>query len=314
MTDTMHLLLLFGGCTYLILGGDLLVRGALALAQRTSISPMVIGLTVVAIGTSAPELIVSVYSAVSGHAGIAVGNVVGSNIANVLMVLGIPALIHPIVCTDRGMLRQVAFMVAVSVLFIVLCWAGYLSQLDGLLLLCVLITGAVLTTRGKMSMPGIDTEEADEQIQRVVGIPQNTLTIIALILAGSLFLPLGADLAVDGAVGAAAWLGVSEAAIGSTLVAIGTSLPELSTTVIAAFHRNSNMALGNVIGSNVLNILAIMGIIDVPVPAEFLIRDFWVMLACALVLAGFVAAGRPVGRVAGGFFCAGYIAYCATTL
>ena len=318
MTEFLSYLSLAGGCVYLLIGGDFLVRGSLALSHRSAIPPVVVGLTVVAMGTSAPELLVSLHSSLSGYPGIAIGNVVGSNIANVLLVVGVPALIHPIISRDQGTTRQALFMVGVSVLFIVMCLAGYLGQLDGWLLLGVLVTGAVLTVQGYFSMPGIDLDDAEEQLQRVIGLPRNPAGIAALIGLGIIFLPLGAELAVDGAVDVAAGLGVSEAAIGSTMVALGTSLPELSTTLIAAFRRNADIAIGNVIGSNVLNILAIMGItavvIDVPVPDTFLARDIWVMLASTILLAVFVLTTRPVGRTSGVVFCMGYIGYCVMAL
>lgn len=318
MNATLSFLMLCGGCVYLLIGGDFLVRGALALAQRLAISPVIVGVTVVALGTSAPELLVSVHSALNDHPGIAMGNVVGSNIANVLLVVGVPALIHPLVTTDASIPRQAIFMVIVSIMFVAMCFAGSLGQLDGWLLLGVLVTGLVLTVRGHVAMPGVDSDEAQAQLKRGVGIPSTAAGIAALIALGAIFLPLGAILAVDGAVEVASAWGVSEAAIGSTIVALGTSLPELSTTLIAAFRRSADIALGNVIGSNVLNILAIMGItatiIDVSIPAVFLARDFWVMLLSTVLLAAFVLLKLPLGRAAGMAFCAGYVGYCVAVL
>ena len=318
MTGLLSYLSLAGGCVYLLIGGDFLVRGSVALSHVKSIPPVIVGLTVVAIGTSAPELLVSLHSSLSGYPGIAIGNVVGSNIANVLLVVGVPALMHPIVSNDRGTIRQALFMVAVSIIFIAMCLTGRLGGLDGWLLLGILAVGATLTWRGHFSMPGAEVADAQEQLERVAGIPHTTRNIAALIGLGVIFLPLGANLAVKGAVDVASGLGVSEAAIGSTLVALGTSLPELSTTMIAAFRRSSDIAIGNVIGSNVLNILAIMGItavlVDVPVPPVFLSRDIWVMFAATVLLSIFVLKTWPVGRMTGLVFCAGYIGYCAVAL
>lgn len=301
-----------------MIGGDFLVRGALALSRRMSISPVVIGLTVVAFGTSAPELIVAINSSIGGYPGIALGNVVGSNIANVLLVIGVPALIHPLVVSDRAMSKQALFMVIVSIMFIAMCFVGSIGQLDGWLLLGVMFTGIVLTLRGHVSLPGIDSEEAEQQLQRVIGLPEKPIGIALLILLGCIFLPIGADLAVDGAVQVASGLGVSEAAIGSTLVALGTSLPELSSTLIAAFRRSADMALGNVIGSNVLNILMIMGvtatIADVPVPEIYLYRDVWFMLGSTVLLTVYIMRTKPVGRASGVAFCAAYFSYCALVL
>ena len=310
--------MLFGGCVYLLIGGDFLVRGALSLSRKTAISPVIIGLTVVALGTSAPELIVSLHSSLNGHPGIAIGNVVGSNIANVLLVVGVPALIHPLVSTDTGISKQAWFMMFVSITFVAMCFAGYIGQLDGWLLIGVMITGIVLTIRGYVAMPGIDEADAEEQFQRVIGLPEKPVSIAVLLTLGAAFLPIGADLAVQGAVDVAFAFGVSEAAIGSTMVALGTSLPELSTTLIAAFRRSADVALGNVIGSNVLNILMIMGVtaifVDIPVPAVFLQRDVWVLLGATLVLTYFVVRARPVGRSSGVLFCIAYLGYVGAVL
>jgi len=310
--------MLAGGCIYLLIGGDFLVRGALALAHRLSISPVIVGLTIVAAGTSAPELLVSVHAALNGFPGIAIGNVVGSNIANALLVVGVPALIHPIVATDSRIKRQALFMVSISIMFAVMCFIGHIDQIDGWLLLGIMATGIVLTLKGHTAMPGLDLDDAEQQMQRVIGLPETRWGISALVLLGAGFLPVGAELAVAGAVEVASDLGVSEAAIGSTLIALGTSLPELSTTLIAAFRRHADIALGNVIGSNVLNILAIMGItavlVDVPVPSIYLQRDLWVMIAGSIAITVFILRNKPITRGTGLVLCGGYAAYCAAVL
>lgn len=314
MSEPLSALMLFGGCVYLLIGGDFLVRGALALSRRSSISPMVVGLTVVAIGTSAPELIVSLHSALDGHPGISVGNVVGSNIANVLLVIGVPALIHPIVATENTVTRQAAFMVAVSIVFVVMCFMGEIGQLQAWIMLAILGLGVAMTIRGSVAMPGVDVDDAKEQMERVLGLPQRPLSIAALIVLGGVFLPIGAELTVNGAVLLSAQLGVAEAVIGSTFVALGTSLPELSSTLIAAYRRSADMALGNVIGSNVLNILVIIGVtallVDLPVPEIYLRRELWIMLGSSVVLLFFIGRKIAVGRRSGALFCIGYLAYC----
>jgi cation:H+ antiporter len=307
---------LFGGLAYLLLGGDLLVRGAIGLANRTGISPMIAGLTIVAAGTSAPELIVSVYSVLSGFPEIALGNVIGSNIANVLLVLGVPALIMPIVCKEPGIRTQALFMLAVSILFVVLCLQTELNRLHGLILLGILVAGTLLAIRGQFSMPGVDAEDAEAQLSMVLGIPNKSWEIVLLAGLGIIMLPLGADLTVAGAVEIARSLGVREAVIGASLVAFGTSLPELSTTLVAAFHRNVAVVLGNVIGSNVLNILAIVGITamisTIPVADSLLALDVWVMLAAAAVLTGLAVFGMTLGRVLGSVLLLGYLTYIFT--
>ena len=313
MTETLDFLKLFGGFVYLLMGGDLLVRGALGLARESKIPPMIVGLTVVAMGTSAPELMVSTMSALSGFPGIAVGNVVGSNVANVLLVLGVPVLIHPIVCDQEGLGKQASLMVAVSVLFLLMCAFGSITFFGGVLLVFLLVVFLILATRGTALLP---IEDAEEELERVLGLPSYKSTISLFIVLGAVMLPLGADLVVDGAAGLAAGWGVSEAVIGLSLIALGTSLPELSTTVIAALHKSSDVAIGNVIGSNMFNILAILGITalltEIPVDPMFLRFDLWVMFACTVMLWLFVLTKTTIRKPAGVLFLAGYLGYMYT--
>ena len=313
MTETLDFLKLFGGFVYLLMGGDLLVRGALGLARESKIPPMIVGLTVVAMGTSAPELMVSTMSALSGFPGIAVGNVVGSNVANVLLVLGVPVLIHPIVCDQEGLGKQASLMVAVSVLFLLMCAFGSITFFGGVLLVFLLVVFLILATRGTALLP---IEDAEEELERVLGLPSYKSSIILFIVLGAVMLPLGADLVVDGAAGLAAGWGVSEAVIGLSLIALGTSLPELSTTVIAALHKSSDVAIGNVIGSNMFNILAILGITalltEIPVDPMFFRFDLWVMFACSVMLWLFVLTKTTIRKPAGVLFLAGYLGYMYT--
>ena len=313
MTETLDFLKLFGGFVYLLMGGDLLVRGALGLARESKIPPMIVGLTVVAMGTSAPELMVSTMSALSGFPGIAVGNVVGSNVANVLLVLGVPVLIHPIVCDQEGLGKQASLMVAVSVLFLLMCAFGSITFFGGVLLVFLLVVFLILATRGTALLP---IEDAEEELERVLGLPSYKSSIILFIVLGAVMLPLGADLVVDGAAGLAAGWGVSEAVIGLSLIALGTSLPELSTTVIAALHKSSDVAIGNVIGSNMFNILAILGITalltEIPVDPMFFRFDLWVMFACTVMLWLFVLTKTTIRKPAGALFLAGYLGYMYT--
>lgn len=311
MAEVIDFLKLFGGFVYLLMGGDLLVRGALGLARESRIPPMVVGLTVVAMGTSAPELMVSSVSALSGYPGIAIGNVVGSNIANVLLVIGVPVLIHPIICSQEGLGKQTSLMIAVSLLFIALCFMQPIGFWMGLLLVFILVCFLVATTRGAAVMPGLD--DAEEELERVLGMPGTKANITLFIVLGIIALPLGADLVVEGAAGLAASWGVSEAVIGLSLIALATSLPELSTTVVAAFHKSSDVAIGNVVGSNLFNILAILGItamlVPVPVEASFLQFDLWVMFAASILLWIFVLAKATITRGWGIAFLAAYVAY-----
>lgn len=311
MAEVVDFLKLFGGFVYLLMGGDLLVRGSLGLARESKIPPVIVGMTVVAMGTSAPELMVSTFSALSGYPGIAIGNVVGSNIANVMLVIGVPVLIHPIVCNQEGLARQTGLMVGVSLLFIVICMFQPITFFHGLLLVLILASFLVMTTRGAAVVPGLD--DAHEELERVLGIPGKKSTITVYIVLGIVTLPLGADLAVEGAAGLAATWGVSEAVIGLSLIALGTSLPELSTTVLAALHKSSDVAIGNVVGSNLFNILAILGftamLTDIPVEPSFLRFDLWVMFAASIVLWIFVLLKATIGRIWGVVFLTAYATY-----
>jgi cation:H+ antiporter len=301
---------LCGGLVWLLLAGDLLVRGALALAKRAAVSPLVVGLTVVALGTSAPELVVCLDAALKGHPGIALGNVVGSNIANVLLVLGVPALLAPTHCDHDSLPHHAAEMLAVSAFFVALCFLGPLSWVHGSLLLGLLALG--LAREVRKHAYGL-AAGAEEEFERVLGLPTQRRMIAFFLVVGIVGLPLGAELAVDGAVGIAQIAGVSDEAIGLTVIALGTSLPELGTTVVAAIQRHSDVAVGNVIGGNLLNILAIMGLTCVLVPVDvgpgFLRFDLWVMLGTALLLTRFAWRRRAIARGAGAVFLVLYAAY-----
>jgi cation:H+ antiporter len=310
----MMVLELLGGLVYLLLAGDLLVRGSVALARRAEIPPVVVGLTLVAFGTSAPELFVSVAAVTTAHPGIAVGNVVGSNIANVLLVLGLPALIAPTACSRESVGAEVVWMLGASLLFVALCLMGPIGRIHGLLLVTLLVLmllRVLQRTRGDVRAEA----EAEEELQRVLGLPTRRRMIALFLVLGGAGLPLGAWLLVDGAVAVARTLGVSEAAIGVTVVALGTSLPELATTLVAAWKRHGDVAIGNVLGSNLFNILAIMGTAAVvapqpiPIPDGFVGFDLLVMLGAACWLAWLAWKRGIIGRVAGGALMACYLGY-----
>ncbi len=277
---------LVGGLILLLIAGDLLVRGAIALATRLGIPPLVIGLTIVSFGTSAPELIISLDAAFQGAAGISIGNVVGSNITNVLLVLGMPALIRTTQCSETGTRSSTVFMMAVSIIFAALCWQGVLDLTAGIILLALLaffLSWTVWTSR-KQKGEACDLMD-DEMLEEA---PQRMWVAVAFTLAGIIGLPLGGHLTINGATEIARFWGVSEATIGLTVVALGTSLPELVTTMVAAIRNQSAVAIGNVVGSNIFNILAIMGltatIIPIPVPQQVIDFDLWVMLASSALM------------------------------
>lgn len=304
------------GLIILVLAGDALVRGAVNMALRLGIPALIVSLTVVSFGTSAPELFISIGAILDGAPGIAIGNVVGSNTANVLLVLGIPALISGIDTHLSDTRRSYVMMVFASLWFIALCFFGPLFWVHGLLLLgvlAVILTDQVREARVHMRA-GCDTDKAVEGADPSMPWPK-ILMYLGLGLVG---LPIGANLLVDAAVNIATSMGVSETVIGLTLVAIGTSLPELATTIMAALRRHAEVALGNVIGSNMFNLLAIIGVSsffgEIPVAQSFLGFDLWVMLAATLVLGPFVLLRINMTRAMGGILTALYVTYVVTVL
>lgn len=298
------ILLVLGGLALLVLGGDLLVKGAVNLALRLGITPLVVGLTVVAFGTSAPELLVSLSAALGGSSGIALGNVVGSNIANVLVILGFTALVSVITTKGHDLRESWAMMMGASVLLIGLAATGQIGLWGGILLLLAL--AAVLWRQ--LSTGRVDDDEIEGAEPGARG-----LRIALWLGAGLVLLPLGAHLLVDGATRIAQEFGISDTVIGLTLVAIGTSLPELAASVAAALKGRADMALGNVVGSNIFNILAILGITSIvtplPIPPEMLRLDLWVMLGTSALLAPFLFKGIALTRPVGAALLAGYAAY-----
>ena len=282
------------GLVILLLAGDSLVRGAVNASLRLGVPALIVGLTIVAFGTSAPELLVSIRAIQDDAPGIALGNVVGSNIANILLVLGIPALISGIRTGDSETRKSYVTMIAASVLFIALAFLGPLTWMHGLVLLAALTVILWDQLREALAHRRNGLAAADDDEEEVEGAdPSMPWWKIGLFtLLGLVGLPLGADLLVENSVLIARGFGVSETVIGLTLVAIGTSLPELATTVMAAIRREADVALGNVIGSNMFNLLAIMGLASffgtIDVDRQFLTFDFWVMLGASLILAPFV--------------------------
>jgi len=292
------------GLIVLVLAGDSLVKGAVNLSLRLGVPALIVGLTVVAFGTSAPELLVAINAIMSGAPALALGNVVGSNTANILLVLGVPALIAA-VPVSRELTHDFVVMMAATFVFIALAFLGPFTWPHGLVLLfglTLMLGNSYMRARNHRNgaaaladSDALDLEGADECISGKK---------IALYLVGGIIgLPMGANLLVEGAVNVATDLGVSEAVIGLTLVAIGTSLPELATTVAAALRRESGVAMGNVIGSNLFNLLGIFGIASlvgpIPVPEAILHFDLWVMAGASALLGVFVWTGRSIGKIAG---------------
>lgn len=289
------------GLVILLLAGDALVKGAVNLSLRLGVPALIVSLTIVAFGTSAPELLVAIQAITEGVPGIALGNVVGSNTANVLLVLGIPALLATLHTSECSTRKSYVQMLIASVLFIVLCFFGPITWWHGLILLTglafMIFTALMDAKSHRKSCKGLADQEDD-----VEGAdPQLPGWRIAMFLVlGMIGLPLGASLLVDGSVNIARTFGMSETVIGLTLVAVGTSLPELATTVVAAIRRQADVALGNVIGSNMFNLLAITGVASlvgpIPVDPGFLRFDLWIMLGASLLLLPFVFFRQDITR------------------
>ncbi len=314
MASAIYLVELFGGLIYLLLAGDLLVRGSVAMSKRAGIPPIVAGLTIVAFGTSAPELFISIGSAMKGVPEVAIGNVVGSNIANVLLVLGLPALFYPTLCDRKALGPDCVMMLGGSLLFVVLCFLGPIGFAQGAVLFGLILVVLVRSARHTRGDPEAEAAAAEE-LERGLGLPTQRGMIGLFLLLGLVGLPLGAHLMVEGGVQLASRLGVSNAVIGLSVIALGTSLPELATTLLAALHRHSDVALGNVLGSNLFNLLAVMGLTamvapsPIPVPPSFLSFDLLVMMGAALVLAYLASVQGSIGRRAGLALLASYTLY-----
>lgn len=312
----MAYVMLIAGFAVLVVAGDFLVRGAVALASRLSIPPLLIGLTIVAFGTSAPELVVSLRAALSGIPDIAVGNIVGSNITNVLLVMGLPALIRHMDCCGKDVNRNTLAMVGASALFAFLCWLGPLGFWQGALLFSLLLLflfdSAMQALRTGNGAAVVDEDTAELIEESNAGL-RHGITIFLALLVGLVGLPLGAHLTVDGASGVARALGVSEAAIALSAVALGTSLPELVTSIACTVRGHGSMAIGNVLGSNLFNILAVMGLTamasPMPVPDAIIHTDIWIMLGTAVLVVPFAMGKLRLTRIPALGFVLAYIAY-----
>ncbi|MCB1449555.1 MAG: calcium/sodium antiporter [Nitratireductor sp.] len=300
------LALVVTGLLALLLGGEMLLRGAVDMATRLKLSQLVIGLTVVGFGTSMPELLVSVKAALSGQQGIAIGNVVGSNIANILLIGGIAALVHPPSAWDKSIKRDAIAMVAASFLLLALAMTGSISGLTA----AVMLTGLCIYLAMAYHYGRIEPEEGDTPPATVI---RNSWIPVGLLLIGFAALFLGADWLVNGASGLARDFGVSEAVIGLTIVAVGTSLPELATSILAALRRNTDVALGNIVGSNIFNILGILGVTGIIAPLgiddAFLMRHIPIMLGVTVLFGIVLVCARTLPRLAGLSMLTVYAAY-----
>ena len=311
--DALTIIKLAGGFVLLFCGGEVLVRGSVSLARRWQVSPFLIGATVIAFGTSAPELVVSLKAAFDGAMGIALGNIVGSNIANQLMILGIAALIAPVIVNRRAVLRDSLALVAAMALLTVFVAMGEITRWQGALmfiLLAALIIYSYWSERRRASPSGeLHAKEAAEHQD----VPHSMSTALIFVVAGLACVAFGAHLLVDAAVVVARGIGMSEAVIGLTVVAVGSSLPELATTIVAAYRKHADVALGNVIGSSLFNILGILGLVSfihpIDAPHEIVAFDIWIMLGVTAFVLAPVFAGMRINRPVGGIFVALYAGF-----
>jgi cation:H+ antiporter len=315
--DTLTLVLFVIGLGALILGAEMLVKGASKLAATVGISPLVIGLTVVAFGTSSPEMVVSVTTAMRGQPDLAVGNVVGSNIFNVLFILGISALITPLVVSKQLIRLDVPIMIGVSLLTLAFALDGVISRPEGLLLIVGIVAYTafliVQSRREQKTNPGPD--EFDKAYNAKAGTPAALAINLALVAGGLVLLVVGSNWLVNGAIALARWFNVSEVIIGLTIVAAGTSLPEVATSILAAIRKERDIAVGNVVGSNIFNVLAVLGVSAVaapnglPVAQSIMDFDMFVMLAVAFACLPIFFTGHEIARWEGAVFLGYYIAY-----
>ncbi len=304
---------LLAGLALLYFGAQELIRGGAALALRLGLSALAVGLTVIAYGTSSPEMVVSVQAAASGNGAISLGNVVGSNICNILLILGLAAAIAPVTAHAQLIRREVPVMIAASFLLCALLWDGTLGRIDGAALFAAVVAYTYLTLRDARRAHAAAVEsEFKEELPETKGL--GAWAAGGLVIFGLGVLILGSNLFVDGAVRLAEGWGVSQGVIGLTVVAVGTSLPELATSVMASAKGESDVAVGNVVGSNIFNILGILGLAALIQPMDATgIRhsDLLVMLAVAIVLLPLVRARGKVGRLEGIVMLLAYAGYTA---
>ena len=305
----MDFILFIVGIVILLVSGDLLVRAAIAISFKMKISPMIVGLTVIAFGTSAPELLVGIQATWNGNSGLALGNIIGSNIANVFLILGIPALILAVKNSDKELIKNYYFMLVATAIFILFLLHGEIESKQGAFLILFLILFIFQAIFYKTGSKAIFTHEETAPQEKNL----NNWTVLIFSAAGFVGLPFGAKILITSATNFAQSYGVSEEVIGLTVVAVGTSLPELATSIIAAYRREVNLLLGNVIGSNMFNILGIAGIASLIAPLqlddkiEFL--TLITLIVSSIVLVPIIIWGKSITRVTGFIFLLMYAGY-----
>ena len=305
--------MLFAGLVVLILGGDYLVKGASRIALRLHMSPLVVGLTIVAFGTSAPELLISIRSALSGSPDIAMGNVIGSNICNLALVLGVTAMITNIKVTSNIVRIDWMVTMVASILLFILVQDYVITYVEGIVFVSLLIFYTVFIIRKSRKESFAERKIEDKVNNGAKEGSQKIYKDILYIFLGSVGLFFGADWFVTGAQELAGFLGISERVIGITVVALGTSLPELVTGIVASFKKQTDLALGNLLGSNIFNIFSILGITsiltDIRVSAQIVHVDMIWMLGITLLLLPFMISSRTIERYEGGLLLLVYAVY-----
>jgi cation:H+ antiporter len=323
--------LLLGGLALLVIGGELLVRGAVAVAERLGMSPLLIGLTLVGFGTSTPELVTSVQAAISGSSGIAIGNIVGSNIANILLILGLSAIITPVAVQSNALRRDGIVVMITALLFMLVGYTYALDRIAGVIFVGLLAAYVYYAYRQE-TVPAVASDghtsafekaEAYDELHtgpirhqaetRTWAEKMGPVAPLLMALGGLTVVVLGGKLLVDGAIGLARSYGMSETVIGLTIVAVGTSMPEFVTSVVAAIRKHGDVALGNIMGSNIYNILGIGGVTGLISPTEFPPEiasfDNLIMVAASAAMFAVAYTGYRISRLEGTALLAGYIAY-----
>jgi cation:H+ antiporter len=310
----MTILFLLLGLVLLVAGGELLVRGAVQLAQKFRISPLLIGLTLVGFGTSTPELVTSLQAAFSGSPGIAVGNVVGSNIANILLILGISAIIFPIVVARETFKRDGIVLALSTLMCLGAVLYGYLTPVLGAVFVASLAGYIIFAFRQERHSNAAADAAAGITTDAPKPSPAGIALDLVFVIGGLALTIFGARFLVSSAIDIARLFSVSETIIGLTIVAVGTSLPELVTSVMAALRKHGDIAFGNIVGSNIYNVLGILGVTaiikPIPVPSQIASLDIWVMIAATVLLFITATSRWRIGRIEGGVMLAAYVGYC----
>ena len=309
----LNAVLVIAGLVLLTVGGECIIRGALSAATRLKISPLLAGLVIVGFGTSAPELVVTIDAVLTNRADIAIGNIIGSNISNIMLILGLCSLITPLTVQRLSLQRDGLTGVGGGVLFVLLTGSAILTRVDALILLSALTVYLVFAYRSERALEDPAVASTLAELDEIVALPVSLRLTWLYLIGGGLLLAAGARLLLSGAIGIAETFNVPDAVIGLTLVAVGTSLPELAVSLLAALRRHADLAVGNILGSNIFNVFAILGIAamlqPLPVAARIVQFDQWVMLGASVVLMIILYTGLRINRWEGAALLSAYGIY-----